>query len=111
MIVISLAGHTKGSVGFIVLEEDILISGDALNEGLWLFNYGSLSMMDLYETIKATLKLDFLTYLCGHSNKEYDKEKLTLHLRNIENLIIDSKTKKDTLGFETYCSKYEDEKG
>lgn len=73
--------------------------------------YGSLSMMDLYETIKATLKLDFLTYLCGHSNKEYDKEKLILHLRNIENLIIDSKTKKDTLGFEIYCSKYEDEKG
>ena len=73
--------------------------------------YGSLSMMDLYETIKATLKLDFLTYLCGHRNKEYHKEKLILHLRNIENLIIDSKTKKDTLGFETYCSKYEDEKG
>lgn len=37
MIVISLAGHTKGSVGFIVPEEDILISRDALNEGLWLF--------------------------------------------------------------------------
>ena len=58
-MVVSLAGHTQGSIGFIVQEEDILIAGDALNEGLWLFNYGSLSMTDLYETIKATMTLDF----------------------------------------------------
>lgn len=59
IVVVSLAGHTQGSIGFIVQEEDILIAGDALNEGLWLFNYGSLSMTDLYETIKATMTLDF----------------------------------------------------
>lgn len=39
-----MPGHTKGSAGFLVLEEKILIAGDALNESLWLFNYGSLSM-------------------------------------------------------------------
>ena len=85
-MVVSLVGHTKGSIGFIVQEEDILIAGDALNEGLWLFNYGSLSMINLYKTIKATMELDFSTYLCGHSNKEYNKEKLISHVRNIENL-------------------------
>lgn len=71
IVVVSLVGHTKGSIGFIV-QEDILIAGDALNEGLWLFNYGSLSMINLYKTIKATMELDFSTYLCGHSNKEYN---------------------------------------
>ena len=71
-MVVSLVGHTKGSIGFIVQEEDILIAGDALNEGLWLFNYCSLSMINLYKTIKATMELDFSTYLCGHSNKEYN---------------------------------------
>ncbi len=106
--VVSLAGHTKGSVGFIVQEEKLLIAGDALNEGLWLFNYGSLPMMDLYKTIKATTEMDFLTYLCGHSHEEYKKEKLFSHVKNIENLKIDSSTKQDTIGFETYCSKYED---
>lgn len=111
IVVVSLAGHTQGSIGFIVQEEDILIAGDALNEGLWLFNYGSLSMTDLYETIKATMTLDFSTYLCGHSNKEYNKEKLISHMRNIENLKIDRSTKQNTIGFETYCSKYEDVKG
>jgi len=109
--VVSLAGHTKGSVGFIVREEGILIAGDALNEGLWLFNYGSLSMTDLYKTIQETMKFDFSSYLCGHSNEEYNKEKLTSHIKNIENLKIDSETKQDTIGFETYSSEYEDDEG
>lgn len=111
IVVVSLSGHTKGSVGFIVQEEGILIAGDALNEGLWLFNYGSLSMIDLYETIKITMELEFSTYLCGHSTKEYNKEKITSHLRNIENLIVNTGTKQNTIGFETYCSKYEDAYG
>ena len=97
IIVVSLVGHTKGSIGFFVQEEEILIAGDALNEGLWLFNYGSLSMMDLYQTIKATTGLDFSTYLCGHSNEEYHKEKLFSHMKNIENLKIDSSTKQNTI--------------
>ena len=111
IVVIDLAGHTKGSVGFLVEEENILIAGDAINEGLWLFNYGSLSMIDVYKTIKATMELDFSTYLCGHSTNEFKKEKLTTHLRNIESLRIDESTKQNTIGFETYCSKYEDENG
>lgn len=109
--VISLAGHTKGSVGFILQEEKLLIAGDALNEGLWLFNYGSLSMSDLYKTLKETMCLNFTSYLCGHSDKEYKKEKLLSHIRNIENLKVDESTKQNTIGFETYCSAYEDVNG
>lgn len=109
--VIPLAGHTKGSVGFIVPEEKVLIAGDALNESLWLFNYGSLSMQHLYETLKQTMDLDFVSYVCGHSGKEYKKEKIISHIRNIENLKIDENTKQNTIGFETYCSTYEDSNG
>lgn len=109
--VISLAGHTQGSIGLIVEEEKLLIAGDALNEGLWLFNYGSLSMRQLYATIAETLKLDFDSYLCGHSDREYPKEKLRAHLANIERLAIDENTSQILLGFETYQSTYEDENG
>lgn len=109
--VVSLAGHTKGSVGFMIPEEKILIAGDALNESLWLFNYGSLTIKDLCETIKETMKLSFATYICGHSDKEYSKEKLISHISNIENLRIDDKTKQNTIGFETYCSECEDSHG
>lgn len=111
IIVVSLAGHTKGSAGFFIPSEKLLIAGDALNEGLWLFNYGSLSMNDLYETIKNTMELDFKEYICGHSNKKYIRENLISHIRNIENLKIDDNTKRNTIGFETYCSKYEDFNG
>lgn len=109
--VVSLAGHTKGSAGFLILEEKLLIAGDALNEGLWLFNYGSLSMNDLYETIKNTLELDFREYICGHNNEKYSKGKLVSHLRNIEKLKVDDDTKQNTIGFLTYCSKYKDSDG
>ena len=109
--IVSLAGHTKGSIGFIVREEKILIAGDALNEGLWLFNYGSLSMSDLHEMMKKTMNLDFLTYLCGHSDEECRKEKILSHIKNIENLKVDEETIRDTIGFETYCSEYEDING
>ncbi len=109
--VVSLAGHTKGSIGFNILEEKILIAGDALNESLWLFNYGSLSMQELYGTINATMGLGFASYLCGHSEKLYEKEKLTAHLRNIRNLKVDENTRKNIIGFETYCSAYEDASG
>ena len=111
IVVIPLPGHTKGSAGFLIPEETLLVAGDALNEGLWLFNYGSLCMEDLYETIKKTMTLDFSFYLCGHSDKKYTKEKLFAHIANIENLKIDASTKQNTIGFETYCSKYEDING
>ena len=111
IIVVSLAGHTKGSAGFLIPTEKLLIAGDALNEGLWLFNYGSLSMKDLYRTIKSTLELDFKEYICGHSSEKYTKDKIISHIRNIENLRMDDNTKQNLIGFETYCSKYEDFNG
>ncbi|MDE7258414.1 MAG: MBL fold metallo-hydrolase [Lachnospiraceae bacterium] len=109
--VVPLTGHTKGSVGFIIPEEQILIAGDALNESLWLFNYGSLSMEHLYETIRSAMELPFSLYLCGHSDKLYKKEKLLSHIRNIENLKTDENTKQNMLGFETYCSRYDGAEG
>lgn len=108
VIVVSLAGHTKGSAGFLIPEDKLLIAGDALNEGLWLFNYGSLTVNDLYVTVRNTLEMDFEEYICGHSSGKYRKEKLIAHRRNIENLKIDKETKSNILGFETYCSDYED---
>lgn len=108
---VSLAGHTKGSIGFLVPEERMLIAGDALNESLWLFNYGSLSMKQLYDTINRALHMNFDTYLCGHSHQEYRKEKLFAHINNIDNLKVDEETKQNLLGFETYSSVYEDGHG
>ena len=109
--IIDLSGHTKSSIGFLIKEERLLIAGDALNEELWLFNYGSMPMKHLYNTLKRTINLDFTSYLCGHSNEECRKEKLLTHIRNIETLNLDKCTKQKTIGFETYCSTYQDSNG
>lgn len=109
--IIPLEGHTKGSIGLLVQEEKLLIAGDALNGELWLFNYGSLSMKELYESLQKTVELDFATYLCGHSSKEYEKQRILAHIYNIENLKVDESTLQNTIGFETYCSSYSNEYG
>ena len=114
MQVVSLAGHTRGSIGLLVQEEKLLIAGDALNEGLWLFNFGSLSMRQLYETIEQTVQLPFETYLCGHSVEEYPRQKLYAHLQNIRKLEQgkpDTLYQETTIGFETYRSVYEGPEG
>lgn len=109
--IISLKGHTKGSIGLLVQEERILAAGDGLNEGLWLFNYGAMSMKELYGTLKKTMEIPFDYYICGHSSEEYRKEKINAHIRNIENLKVEHCTRQNTIGFDTYCSTYEDFQG
>lgn len=105
--IVDLKGHTKGSIGFLLKEDRILIAGDAFNETLWLFNYGSMMMKDVYETIKRTYQLDFDYYLCGHSDVLCPKDKLLSHLENIENLKTDESTIAIRMGFETYSLEYE----
>ena len=73
--IISLKGHTKDSIGVLVQEEGILAAGDGLKEGLWLFNYGALSMEELYGTLKRTMEVPFDYYICGHSSKLYKRRK------------------------------------
>lgn len=104
--VVLLSGHTKGSTGFLLIKEKLLIAGDALNESLWLFNYGSLTMNELYNTVKKAYELEFSTYLCGHSRELFPKEKLLAHIKNIENLRLENCSKDITIGFETYHSNY-----
>lgn len=111
MEVVSLAGHTKASVGFLIPEDRILIAGDAMNGQLWLFNYGSLPMKRLYDTLQKTMGLDFDTYVCAHSTEEYKKEHILTHIKNIENLKVEEESKQELLGFETYRSVYEDDAG
>ena len=109
--VISMEGHTKGSIGLLIEEERILLSGDAINEGLWMFNYGALSIETLKNMLERLKSEPFDTYLCGHCDCECQRKIVDAHLNNISNLIVDEKTKCTTIGFETYISTYEGTEG
>lgn len=106
--VISLAGHTKGSIGLLIPEERLLLAGDALNPCLWMFNYGALPINQLRQTLTAVKELPFDTYLYGHSNMELPKQMLDVHLKNIETMRIETSIKSETLGMETYENTYEE---
>lgn len=106
--VISLAGHTKGSIGLLIPEERLLLAGDALNSCLWMFNYGALPISQLQQTLASVKALSFDTYLFGHSDKEIPKQMLDVHLKNIETMQIETSIKSETLGMETYESTYEE---
>lgn len=109
--VVPLFGHTKGSVGLLVREERLLIAGDALNDWLWLFPYGSLSMKEMHATLERALELEFDTYLAGHSDREYPKAFLRTHLYNIEHLKVADAIREETIGYDTFISEHEDEYG
>lgn len=106
--VISLAGHTKGSIGLLIPEERILLAGDALNPCLWMFNYGAMPISQLKQTMTAAKELPFDVYLFGHSDKMLPKQMLDVHLKNIETIRIETSIKSETLGMETYESTYEE---
>lgn len=109
--IISVAGHTKGSVGLLVEEERLILAGDALNPCLWMFNYGAASINQLKKTIENLEEAEFDNYICGHSDKEISREFLKTHLKNISTMSIENSVKGVTIGFETYESVCEDENG
>lgn len=83
--VISLSGHTKGSVGVFIPALKLLLSGDALTPIMCLifFNHGTLG--EQYETLKRVEKLDFTDYLTSHHEKAFPKSLIQRMLTCIEN--------------------------
>ncbi|MBE5960991.1 MAG: hypothetical protein E7256_06325 [Lachnospiraceae bacterium] len=68
-------------------------------------------MNQLYEMLGRTYKLEFDTFIGGHSSIPYEKNLIVAHRKNIENLVVDEKTKASIFGIETYSSVYEGEEG
>lgn len=61
--VISLAGHTKGSVGLLLAGEGLLLAGDGLNQTLLLLGAEAAPLSQLRQTLEAVLRLPFAHYL------------------------------------------------
>lgn len=96
--VIAMPGHTHGSAGLLLKEERLLLSGDAVNNGLWLFLPESMNTKVCEKMIEEVLKLPFETYLGEHTTKEYSKAQLRGILENLRHLKVDEKTKCSFLG-------------
>ena len=87
--VISLAGHTRGSVGLLLEEEGILLAGDALNPTLLMLGRESAPLAVLKETLQTVWDLPFDRYLASHYPTLQDKKMVRAHLRHLDCLRIE----------------------
>ncbi len=78
--IVSLAGHTKGSVGILDRKHRVLFSGDGANNYIWMQLNESLPISTLIETLKALMRehgnaFDYI--LTGHGKGLESKDVVT----------------------------------
>lgn len=71
--VISLKGHTSGSIGLYCASLRLLLSGDAFTPQTCLFFPESLSVKAYIETIHEALELDFEYFIAGHQCRLFSR--------------------------------------
>lgn len=84
--IVSLAGHTRGSVGLLLERERLLLAGDGLNPTLLLLGQEAASFAQLRETLEAVERLPFDRYLFSHGPGPLGKAQVGLHLRHLDAL-------------------------
>lgn len=89
----------------------MLLSGDAINSELWMFNYGALPIERLKNMLEKLKYQPFDIIVYGHSGSECQRQIIDAHLKNISRLRVDEQTKGITIGFENYSSTYEGDEG
>lgn len=64
--VINMEGHTTGSVGFLIIEDKILVTSDATCPFVWLFLEESTTVSTYIKMLERVLLLPFNHFLVGH---------------------------------------------
>ena len=72
--VIPMPGHTQGSIGLLIEEERLLLSGDAAISMIWLFLTESTSKDDYIRMLKNVMKEPFDHFITGHISRVFPKE-------------------------------------
>lgn len=88
--VIDLKGHTKGSIGLLLKEPKILLTGDAICNDLWLFLPESESIKTNIKSIENTFKLPFDYFIAAHKQELYPKAHIQDILDNLKNLSLEN---------------------
>lgn len=104
--VISMAGHTKGSIGIFLKEWKIILASDAACAFVWMFLKESTDLKTYIGTLKRTISLDFDYFLVGHDPKLFPKSEMHRYLEVAENLDLRKAFKVDFDGFndqDAYC--------
>ena len=83
---ICLAGHTRGSLGLLLLRRRLLLAGDALDPRLQLLGDEACTLDVLMHTLDSVLRLPFDRYLTSHAPALQDKSQVEAHREHLERL-------------------------
>jgi len=71
--VVSLPGHTPGSIGLLLREDKILLAGDAVSPEMCLFFPESLPVEEYIHTLQAIMQMDIDFFVQGHFARLFPK--------------------------------------
>ena len=80
---VSLAGHTRGSMGLLLKKSRLLLAGDALNPRLQLLGEEACGLDTLRATLIKALDMPFDNYIISHAPSPLPKLRIEAHLRHI----------------------------
>ena len=105
--VVNMEGHTKGSVGFLIKEDKLLVTSDAACPFVWLFLEESTTVKTYVEMLTNVLKLDFDGFLVGHGvGKILPRTKIEDFLDCAKNIDLEKSVKVSFNNFDhlnSYC--------
>jgi glyoxylase-like metal-dependent hydrolase (beta-lactamase superfamily II) len=71
--VILMNGHTKGSIGLLIEEKRLLLTGDAAISMIWLFLEESISRDEYIQMLENVIKEPFDNFITGHISRVFPK--------------------------------------
>lgn len=83
--ILSLKGHTRGSIGIWIPRLRLLLSGDALTPVMCMIFQNSMSVETQYETLNYVKEIDFDYYLTSHHSQYFPKQTVERLIRCLEN--------------------------
>ena len=92
--VVSLHGHTKGSIGLLIKEHELLLTGDAICNDLWLYLPESEKIDKCIEMLEGIIKLPFKNYIAAHKCKVYPKEQILNILDVLKHLDVSARARR-----------------
>lgn len=87
--VVNMAGHTKGSIGLLILEHKILLVSDSANGHIWMFLNESTSISEYISMLERISQLDFNSFLTAHSNITIPKSDFQKYIKVAKEASID----------------------
>ncbi len=105
--VVPMPGHTKGSAGILLKEQQILLTGDAANPHFYLFFPYSTSLAAFAEMLAGVMPLPFTRFAMSHQNRLFPKEQMQVILSgareaSLANSAVDPAMEKFHIGTPIY---------